>query len=250
MATRPASGIPCWLSRDPIGERGGPNLYAFNYNNSINNGDSDGWAVVAVDSELLAPKGPTFRREALNLDGPILPAPPPLEPLIRFRYERLGDGCIIGPAKVKTCERADMSSNDFILMKLDLEIGGCYRDVKIRWWTCRRRFGREAGYIRECNDKKECSIGNVYKFFFWDSGPYFTRTTVRYLSCENGIWTRKEKELGVGYVHEDGKWVGQPTRLQNPLLEGFDKFGSPGPRPQNSQLEGFDKFGSPGPKRN
>ena len=34
-ATETASGIPYWPSRDPIGERGGANLYGFCYNNSF-----------------------------------------------------------------------------------------------------------------------------------------------------------------------------------------------------------------------
>ena len=41
-ATRSASGIPYWPSRDPIGEEGGGNLYGFNYNNPIGSIDNLG----------------------------------------------------------------------------------------------------------------------------------------------------------------------------------------------------------------
>ena len=34
-ATKPASGIPCWPSRDPAGERGGVNLYGFVGNDGV-----------------------------------------------------------------------------------------------------------------------------------------------------------------------------------------------------------------------
>jgi len=38
-ATKPASGIPLWPSRDPIGEQGGNNLYAFAGNDGVNRWD-------------------------------------------------------------------------------------------------------------------------------------------------------------------------------------------------------------------
>ena len=38
-ATKTASGIPLWLSRDPIGERGGLNLYGFVGNDGVNRWD-------------------------------------------------------------------------------------------------------------------------------------------------------------------------------------------------------------------
>ena len=41
-AMKTASGIPCWPSRDPIGERGGMNLYGFVGNNGISYVDGDG----------------------------------------------------------------------------------------------------------------------------------------------------------------------------------------------------------------
>jgi len=40
--TKTVSGIPYWLSRDPIAENGGINLYAYTYNNPINLYDPDG----------------------------------------------------------------------------------------------------------------------------------------------------------------------------------------------------------------
>lgn len=43
-ATMTASGIPCWLNRDPIGERGGLNLYAFVGNSTVSQVDVLGLA--------------------------------------------------------------------------------------------------------------------------------------------------------------------------------------------------------------
>jgi len=40
--TKTVSGIPYWLSRDPIAENGGINLYAYVYNNPLNYWDPDG----------------------------------------------------------------------------------------------------------------------------------------------------------------------------------------------------------------
>jgi len=239
--------VPGWLSRDPIGERGGLNLYGFVGNDGVNRWDYLGYAVIMDDSSPL-----------IDMDnrGPIITSPRAPKPIPRQRFKKwvqpsyqvLPDGCINylidadfewfqdegklcdagdkGPGIVKKFDRVDVVTQMpgpqgafwFIEMKLDLEIQGCYKDVKIRWWTCRRRLGREAGYIRECNDGNSCSIGNVYSFGIlyntqgtWTSGPYFTRTTVRYLSCENGVWVRKEKQVGVGYVFEDGTWVPNET---------------------------------------
>jgi len=41
-ATKPASGIPCWPSRDPIEEEGGLNLYGFVGNDGVDQWDVDG----------------------------------------------------------------------------------------------------------------------------------------------------------------------------------------------------------------
>jgi len=45
-ATKPASGIPCWPSRDPIEERGGLNLYGFIENRVIDSVDLLGMATI------------------------------------------------------------------------------------------------------------------------------------------------------------------------------------------------------------
>ena len=46
VATKPASGIPYWLSRDPIGEEGGLNLYGFVGNDGVNR-----WDYLGLDSD-------------------------------------------------------------------------------------------------------------------------------------------------------------------------------------------------------
>ncbi len=45
-ATKPVSGIPYWPSRDPIGEKGGKNLYGF-----VGNDGANRWDVLGLDSE-------------------------------------------------------------------------------------------------------------------------------------------------------------------------------------------------------
>lgn len=66
----PASGRPKWINRDPIGERGGLNLYAFVGNDAVNQVDKlglEGLIPTAVDLEVLGaasaaggnPFGPT-----------------------------------------------------------------------------------------------------------------------------------------------------------------------------------------------
>ena len=50
-ATKPASGIPLWLSRDPIGERGGLNLYGFTGNDGVNRWDYLGLEPLPEPSE-------------------------------------------------------------------------------------------------------------------------------------------------------------------------------------------------------
>ena len=42
------SGIPRWPSRDPIGDKGGNNLYGFDYNSPIDSIDTDGRIVIRI----------------------------------------------------------------------------------------------------------------------------------------------------------------------------------------------------------
>jgi len=49
VPTKPASGIPVWPSRDPIGEEGGANLYAFVTNTLPNRIDSHGLRPEPID---------------------------------------------------------------------------------------------------------------------------------------------------------------------------------------------------------
>jgi len=66
---KPASGIPYWPSRDPIGERGGKNLYGFCYNNSFGWYDylgRDPKINILPRGDTSIPKGDKKRQE--NLD--------------------------------------------------------------------------------------------------------------------------------------------------------------------------------------
>ncbi|MEZ5328779.1 MAG: hypothetical protein R3F19_27350 [Verrucomicrobiales bacterium] len=229
--------VSCWLSRDPIGERGGLNLYGFVGNDGVNSVDVLGRAVFSDGSGIIASRRP-------QLSDPVQSSDPRRwengrNPLVvigeqpGFDFEIVdgakkylidkefdnfpdeGKSCNAGdkgPGKVVKFERNDQKTDSilsFIRMGLDLKLEGCFKDVKIRWWTCHRRLGKEAGYLRECNDKNQCDIGNVFHIGNWkNSGPHITYTYVRYLSCEDGKWVRKELTTGITYHSIDSKWKG------------------------------------------
>jgi hypothetical protein len=64
--TKTVSGIPYWPARDPIGERGGKNLYGFVGNNSISVVD-----ILGLDWDMLLPGG------VVTWQDPTIPSPPP-----------------------------------------------------------------------------------------------------------------------------------------------------------------------------
>lgn len=73
--TKPASGIPYWLSRDPIGEDGGLNLYGFLHNDGVNRVDrlgldeyTDGLRAAGLGP--VPPGAPTLD-DALQIDGAV-----------------------------------------------------------------------------------------------------------------------------------------------------------------------------------
>ena len=105
-ATKLVPGIPCWPSRDPIGERGGENLYGFALNRSANAIDDLGgqvlltpmyepWVRIGAEiggdglrvvrpgiSETVTPKSPTTTTPQVE------PGPSPLEPGKLIEYPR------------------------------------------------------------------------------------------------------------------------------------------------------------------
>ena len=71
-----ALGIPLWPSRDPIGERGGMNLYGFVNNHATGSIDDLGQAIIDIgDGTGPKPTGPTL--PAARVPDPDPPAPPP-----------------------------------------------------------------------------------------------------------------------------------------------------------------------------
>jgi hypothetical protein len=150
---------------------------------------------------------------------PIPPYSPPDE----------GTPCCCTPAAtIDRAQRVDPgASNSILSMKLDLDIEGCKKDVRIDWWTCWRPFvsggmaddiagamsGQgEGGYVPECGSDLTCVIRIRSAPLGLDSGPHLTQTIINYLSCENKVWTKKKKTLGQTYTYSG--WIGGFTIAQ------------------------------------
>ena len=92
--TKPASGVffygyryydPVtgrWLSRDPIQERGGLNLYGFVFNRPTGAIDTDGRAVTSIDGNLVPTIDPKPSVDEGVIDGQLDPTNLPPEPLV------------------------------------------------------------------------------------------------------------------------------------------------------------------------
>ncbi|MEI8039384.1 MAG: hypothetical protein WCJ14_13435, partial [Verrucomicrobiota bacterium] len=68
-ATKPVSGIPYWPSRDPIGEKGGVNLYGFVGNDGVNYIDVSGMYRDDAGNDLVGPPPPGDPTGAPNENG-------------------------------------------------------------------------------------------------------------------------------------------------------------------------------------
>jgi hypothetical protein len=97
-------------------------------------------------------------------------------------------------------------------MKLRLVMQGPYRELVLAWWTCARGDGSE-GYIPAAWNSLSAD---------WPSGittaatggPYLTHAKLRFLSCDNGIYTKHIITGGPGfggaYTWENSAWVFNP----------------------------------------
>ena len=123
-----------------------------------------------------------------------------------------GQPCCGEPAKLKTFKREDLPARNRVLwMRISYEFEGTYGAAQIRWETCWRPDGR-AAVIRACDDKTECALAGIRGFAAWSTGPHITRTWIRYLSCENGIWVVRQARINMTYHYERGKWTPVPAR--------------------------------------
>lgn len=204
-----------WLSRDPIGERGGVDLFAAMGNEPVNLIDALGLECVGHTCK----PGDGDDHDGLHFCGPPSPPPTPgpndppgFNRIPPYNPPDAGKPCCDKPANLRKGKRTDppptkgASSgggvNWKIHMALDLQIEGPYKDLQIYWTTC-WRIDRTSGIIPSCSDKTGCDFptvtaGNV-------GGPYVTTARIFWLSCEGGKWTKKKHIAGGGYTF-DGKW--------------------------------------------
>jgi len=128
-----------WISRDPIEEAGGLNLYGFALNSAVSDVDVDGRVTTRC------PKCGRW-----HVGGHVCPGPDPLGgrgehkiPDSFFHPPDEGKPCCCQPAaKLKNFERTDGAPLRMMLsLKIDFEIEGCYKDLAIAWWTCWRPDG-------------------------------------------------------------------------------------------------------------
>jgi hypothetical protein len=147
-----------WLSRDPIDQRGGLNLYVFVGNDPVARLDING---------LISPRHPGQPKD---------PYDPP----------NLGRPC---PAKCRSCKIEasafdNGSSSEAFKMKLDFHREGCCRDIEIRWTACYNPTGY--GTLESCNDSTECTFHHGTSpgsYGSWEIGIF-----IRFLSCEGCSW--------------------------------------------------------------
>jgi len=107
-----------------------------------------------------------------------------------------------------------------IKMKIDLEIQGPYKHLRIAWKTCFRPDGT-CGFKPDCNNSKTCSIKGVnFDVIKGATNNYQTGTRIAFLSCEcpnkKWLWVKKmykiqrEARFGRGIF----KWTPAKTRYR------------------------------------
>ena len=105
--------------------------------------------------------------------------------------------CTEGPTKV-TVTRTDTVGLLQIVMKLDLNITGCYKDLDIIWDTCWRHDDTPWG--SESAGAIPGAVNSTSALFEAYGQPYLTHANIRYLSCNNGHWTKKAIKVGRTYT--------------------------------------------------
>jgi len=179
-----------WLSRDPIGEEGGINLYLIGQNDTINAQDKDGLS-------------PTWPSRVVS-DGTIIYDTP--DWFMHPPDEGKPCCCDGAPAQLDIFSRSDNGSWLYqIRMKVEVKVSGCYKELKWIWWTCARPWpDGTAGIMPQCGVN-----GGSCEFFGGNSltGSYATSVKMRYLACENKIWVKKDYERGATYYKGLWRWA-------------------------------------------
>jgi RHS repeat-associated protein len=198
-----------WTRVDPAGTVDGLNGYVYVINNPLSRIDLIGHVAVNPD---LTPKG------GLEFwDSPIPPKKDPRFPghlfIPPYNPPEAGEDCCVDPATIKKGKRTDpqatKGSGSWLLgrhwtinMQLDLQFEGPYNRLQVYWWTCTRDNGN-TGIISSCTNKTTCNFDATT--YGNSGGVYLTNARVRWLSCENGKWKKKEDWFSGNYTF-DGKW--------------------------------------------
>jgi len=178
-------GTGRWLNRDPIDEKGGLNLYGFGQNDPINRFDISG---------LIAP----------HHDDPYNPS---------MAGKPCCGACARRPCMIKAARLVDTGSEPgtFRIAAVDFERSGCCPQWQLRWTSCIRAGHPMGGVIPECNDSTTCNFDPGYGPGM-GSGSWMIGLYARYLSCENGVWTKHEDVMLAG-INCRVEW--QPWPLKN-----------------------------------
>lgn len=157
-----------WLSRDPVQEEGGANLYGFVKNDSVRSIDALG---------LIDP----------HHDDPYNPS---------MEGQRCCGICARRPCRFQVSKLIDSGSEPgtFRIASVDFERFGCCPQWQLRWTSCIRAGHPNGGVIRECNDSTSCNFDPGYGSGM-QNGSWIIGFFARYLSCEHGVWTKHEQLL-------------------------------------------------------
>lgn len=96
------------------------------------------------------------------------------------------------------------------IMKIEIELQGTTKDLRIRWHTCQRKalnslskFPVEHGWIHGCDDSKSCP-------FTTTGSPYLTWSDIAYFACDyDCVWRKFHHRINHSVVWDDGGWLGR-----------------------------------------
>ena len=172
-----------WLSRDPIEENGGVNLYAFVNNQPVNAADICGLAYIPLPNYNPPDAGKPCCYKSVTITATRTDKPP--TPGIKYITTQ-------GPAQ-----------NWTINLSVALAISpGKFESLQIDWSTCIRLDGN-FGYLASglSTSFPTVTYGSV-------GGPYLTYARVSWLSCDGGVWTIHQINAAGGYFF-NGSWSHQ-----------------------------------------
>ena len=115
--------------------------------------------------------------------------------------------CARRPCIIKTAKLVDTGSEPgtFRIAAVDFGRSGCCPQWQLRWTSCIRAGHPNGGVIPECNDSTSCNFDPGYGPGM-TSGSWIIGLYARYLSCENGVWTKHEDEM-IGSINCRVEWT-------------------------------------------